>query len=1291
MAARTGDGGMPLSFPQRRLWFLDQMTPGDPAYNCAFAYRLSGPVDPRVLSAALQRVIRRHEALRTVFRTVAGQPVQVVLPEVPVRVSVDEVAGESTDQALAAARAIAEQEALRGFDLATGPLLRVRLLRLGPSDWVLLVTVHHIVVDGWSMQILFTELERCYDAELTHSDPELDDLSLQYSDFAAWQHARVDDGTLEAQLDYWKDRLSGLAQLDLPADRPRPSIDGPDGDECVVEVPEQLGRRLRGFCQDAGATPFMGLMAGLKVLLARYSGSTDIAIGAPSHGRLRPELEQLIGFFINTLVIRTSLEQTPSFRELLLRVRENCLGAYQNQELPFDRLVDEIRPAGMRGTEPLIRVLMQTTTRTDVLPRLAGVTAQRWDITGQTAKFDLLLDFREHGDGYRGFVQYRTDLFDRSRIEAMLRHYVQLLDGLLAKPDADVFSVPMLSREEHTRAVGDWNRTAAEFPAHETLHGLFERQADRSPNHAALVAGDRTVTYAELEREANQVADQLRSTGVRRGDRVGLLLERSPELAAGMLGILKADAAYVPLDPGYPAERLALMVQDGQLSAVVTRRSLAALLPPVRPALVHVEDSPTASAERVGGTAGPNDLAYLIFTSGSTGRPKGTLLDHRGRVGNVWDLNRRYGVGPGDRLFAISSPSFDMCVYDTFGTLAAGGTVVLPGPDEVRDPARWLQALRDQRVTVWQSVPALLGLVADEAERAGLQLPDLRVVLLGGDWIPVSLPDRIRRIAPDATVVSLGGATELSIHSTVYTIGAVDAEWLSVPYGTPMDNQLAYVLERGGLPAPVGVPGELFLGGVGMGWGYHSRPALTAERYVPNPFSGVPGDRMYRTGDLARYGADGMLELLGRADLQVKVHGVRIELGEIEAALRSLPGVGEAVVAARGTGDERRLVGYVVPEPGQEPTSSRLRELLAEYLPATMVPASVRVLPTLPITPNGKVDRRSLPDPDEPSAGPAAPGACSPQEQKVAEIWCRLLGRTGIGPDDNFFDLGGDSFRAVRAVRECDATTPISTLFTHPTVRSFTARVSRPSGPRPLLVPLRDVPEPRLTVLGVPYGGGNAVCYSALAAALPQDIRFLALSLPGHDFTGEPLADLSVVVDQACAELGTPSEPVVLYGQCVGSAITVALARRLAEAGRPPRAVFIGGSLVNPEPLGSLERDAAMSDGELASFLGELGGLEGDILPADRTDLVRVVRHDLEQSARWFGGCADTVTGVPAYCVIGDQDPATAGYRDRYADWARFFGSVELIELAGAGHYFIKTDAADLAAALVRQLTGEEF
>ncbi|YCK35280.1 non-ribosomal peptide synthetase [Actinomadura sp. ATCC 39365] len=1265
---RDGDHRVPLSSPQRRLWFLDQLNPGDPTYNCTYAFRLSGPVNANVLETAINRIVERHEALRTTFAEKNGEPYQVVHDTLEIRLTREDADAWHSHSVT--------EEAGIPFDLERGPLLRARILRLAERDHVLLLTLHHIVVDGWSMMVFFSELERWYDAGMEQYEPVLEPLSVQYPDFSAWQQTRQE----AEQFAYWREALHGLTPLDLPTDGVAALLPDSAGAEHVAELPRDLVDDLRELCGSMGATLFMGLMTVFKVLLARYSGSRDIAIGAPMHGRTRPELEPLIGFFINTVVMRTDVSGDPTFRELLGRVMRTCVNAYENQEVPFERLVGELGSAGGRGASPLTRILMQITQRDDVLPRLAGVTAQRIDVPARTAKFDLLLDFRRHGDTFRCHVQHRTEVFSEAYVSRFMAHYVTLLRSLVAAPDGRALAAPMLTSAERERAVRDWNDTAVDFPRTSTLHGLFERRTAADPDALAVISGDRRVTYGELDRLANGLARRLEQAGVRRGDPVGLLLDRSADLVVGMLGVLKANAAYLPLDPAYPKARLDTMLAQVPVAAIVAGPER------VGEGGIDVGADGSGAPTPPRPTAGPADLANVLFTSGSTGVPKGILLDHRGRVANVTDYNRRYGVGPEDRLFAISSPTFDMCTYDVFGTLAAGGTVVMQDAETSRDPKRWLKTLREERVTIWHSAPPLLGLLVDQAERDGTTLPDLRLVFLGGDWIPLSLPDRIRAIAPHATVVSAGGATEVSMDSTIYTVGEVDPAWKSIPYGRPMANQLAYVVDEAGEPAPECVPGALYLGGIGVGWGYHGRPALTAERFVPNPFSGVPGDRMYDTGDVARYGPDGLLELLGRSDFQVKIHGVRIELGEIEAQLRKSPDVVDAVVMAPGT-IERRLIGYVLAAPGRTADPARLRTELTRALPQAMVPSAIVVLDRFPLTPNGKLDRRALPEP--PTAQATAPSReMTDTERKVHDIWCRLLGHEEIGLEEDFFDLGGDSFLAIRAVREFHPDLPVAALFTSPTVAALAARAdSEQPQQTPLLLPLRTSTAPRLTIVAVPYGGGNAISYQPLARALPDGVALTAVAIPGHDFTGQQLAEVADVAGQVVRELARTPGPIAVYGQCVGSALAVAIARGLVDAGRPPQAVFLGGSLVVRDPLAALARDESLSDDELAEFLGSLGGMDGDVLPLDRAEMLRLVRHDQRQAGRYFSAAPDAPLPVPAFCVLGGADPTTADDgAQRYRDWLRHFSSVRLEVLRDAGHYFIKDDASALADVLVRSM-----
>jgi amino acid adenylation domain-containing protein len=1040
------DGDLPLSSPQERLWFLDRLMPGNPFYNLAGGVLLSGPLDAAALRAALAAMARRHETLRTGFPEAGGRPVQRIAPEVEVALPVADLTALPAAARAAAAGRIAAERAGQPFDLARPPLLRATLLRLGARDkpenpeepeHALLYTIHHIISDAWSMGVLTREIALLYGAFAAGEPPPLSPLPLQYADYAVWQRGWMAGEVLEGQLGYWRRRLAGAPVTELMPDRPRPPVQTFRGATRRVSYPAPLAAAVAALAQRHGASPFMVLLAGFLALLARWTGQEDLVVGTPIANRRHSELEGMIGLFVNTLVLRTDLGGDPDARALIERVKEVCLGAYAHQDLPFEQLVEELRPQRDLARNPLFQIMFNLL-NTPVQRAGPGTPAGRLTLTplppaGGVSLFDLNAYVTHGEEGIGAAWEYAGDLFSAPTVERFSRAFAAVLTGMTARPAARLGDLPLLGAAEEHQLTAEWNDTAAPV-ADLCLHRLFAASAAADPSAPAVLANG-IVTYGELDLWATRLAAALRRRGLRPGDRAGVLLERSPAAVAALLGILKAGAAYVPLDPGHPAERLAFLLRDAGASLLVTREGQ---VPAEVAAAVRTVDVDAASAEAPedAGEPVPDVLAYIIYTSGSTGAPKGVMITHRQAANTLLDVNRRFAVGKADRVLAVSSLSFDLSVWDLFGIFAAGGAVVLPPPAAQPDPASWSEAMARGGVTVWNSAPALLEMLVD----AGAPLPPtLRLVLLSGDWIPVSLPGRVRRQVPAARVVSLGGATEGSIWSIVYPVGAVDPLWRSIPYGRPLAAQRFHVLDRWSRPAPIGVPGELCAGGAGVAAGYLARPDLTAERFVPDPF-GPPGGRLYRTGDLGRFRADGVLELLGRLDHQVKIRGFRIELGEIEAALARHPDVQEAVAVARGG----RLVAYAVPAAGRTPDPAALRAALAARLPEPMVPAQIVVLERLPLTANGKVDRRALPAPEAPVRTLVAPR--DPIEERLAALWRRLLGVPEVSVQDNFFTIGGHSLLATRLVaairEELGVEVPLREVFEHPVLADLALAVA---------------------------------------------------------------------------------------------------------------------------------------------------------------------------------------------------------------------------------------------------------
>ncbi|MEU3554840.1 non-ribosomal peptide synthetase [Streptomyces fragilis] len=1057
----------PMASAQERLWIVERLTPGTAAYHIPLAIRLTGTLDRAALHAAVQAVVDRHEALRTSFTQLDGVPVQVVADDVRIDLPVVDVSEAGLEAALA-------EEAARPFDLSARPLLRTSLLRLADDDHVWTVTLHHLVSDMWSCGILLDEVAAGYAARLAGQEPALPELALHYPDFTIWQRERLTGPYRDRLLDHWRDRLEGAPRItELPLDRPRPAAQSFRGRQVPVTLAPELSAAVRDLSRRSGVTPFMTLLAAFQLLLSRCSGQEDIVVATGAATRT-PETERVVGCFINTVLLRTSLAGDPSFAELLERVRVTTLDALDHQDLPFEQLVGELQPQRDLSVNPLAQVmfiLQNAPVPTVALPGLQAsvVAAERGG-----AQLDLDVQLREVDGVFTGFVEYAQDLFDESTVRRLWQHYEVLLGAALADPGQAAGDLPLLTPEELERTVVEWNDTAAPMPDR-CLHQLFEERAAAHPDAPALAWTGGGLTYGELDARADRAAGRLRAAGVGPDVRVAVCLDRSAAMAVTLLGVLKAGGAYVPLDAAYPADRLAFMLQDARPAALVTDATLLDRLP-VDPETGRVTGADdgfavpvllTGSLEDADGPAGapqesgagqqpgagqapvrPGHLAYVIYTSGSTGRPKGVAVTHRGVVNNIADLNRGPSIGPGDSVLALSSPSFDMSVYELFGMLAAGGTTVLPDADAAKDPRHWAELVERHSVTVWNSAPTLLeALVAAYGDGRPAR-PTLRVAFLGGDWVPVPLPDRARALFPALDVVVMGGATEASIHSIVQPVGETGADWTHIPYGRPMANQQALVVDAHLRAVPVGVPGELCLAGVGLARGYLDRPALTAERFVPHPYAGTgpdlaPGARLYRTGDLARQAADGTIHLIGRLDHQVKVRGHRIELGEVDAALARHPMVGEAVTVVRldEQGHGVGLTAHVVPSGDAEPTAGLLRDHLRATLPDHMVPDAYVALDALPLSANGKVDRRALPDastarPLAPSTAFVAPATAL--ERAVADIWSTVLDVERIGVHDDFFELRGNSLKVTQVAAALSSDlrvdVPLRALFETPTV-----------------------------------------------------------------------------------------------------------------------------------------------------------------------------------------------------------------------------------------------------------------
>ncbi|HVT17365.1 MAG TPA: amino acid adenylation domain-containing protein [Thermoanaerobaculia bacterium] len=1056
---RRAPGPQPLSFAQQRLWFLEQLAPGSPAYLIPAAVRLRGDLAVAALERSLAEILRRHEVLRAAFAEADGGPVQIdgAMPE-PLLPLVDLAALPPEGRAPAEALRLAAAEAMRPFALGRGGLLRSTLLRLGGAHHVLLFTMHHIAADGWSLGVLLAELSALYGAGRRGAPSPLPELPIQYADYSLWQRERLRGELLETQLAYWRQRLAGApARLDLPADWPRPAVQSQHGAAEAASLDGALLAELKALAGRHQATLFMVLVAAFALLLARFSGQEDVLLGTPVANRERAELEGLIGFFANTVVLRADLGGDPSVTAHLERVREAAVEAFSHQELPFEKLVEELAPERDLSHSPLFQVMFAWQNAPLPALELPGLALEPLPPAYRSAKFDLLLTLEERNGAVTGVLEYRTELFAAVSVRRLLSHFRTLLDAMSRDRAARVWDLPMLDAAERCQVLQEWNDTHQAYPRDVCLHQLLELQVARTPRAVALVCGGERLTYRELDARANRLAHRLRAAGVGPDVPVAVCLERSVEMVVGLIATLKAGGAYLPVDPAYPRERVAYMLESSMARVVLSRRAdqpLVARLGGTAARVVLVDGGgPPAGGNgherapgRLESLTQPLNLAYVMYTSGSTGRPKGVMISHGAICNHMFWMQAARPLAAGDGVLQKTPFSFDASVWEFWAPLLAGARLVIARPGGHQDPAYLAEEIRGQGVTILQVVPTLLRLFLQEPAAPGCR--SLRRIYCGGEALPAELAERCLAVLPGAELLNVYGPTEAAIHATFWgsSGGRVDH---AVPIGRPIGNAQAYLLDRGFAPVPVGVPGMLYVGGEGLGRGYLGRPRLTAERFIPHPFAEEPGLRLYSTGDLARYLRDGGIEFLGRVDHQVKVRGFRVEPGEIESVLAAHPLVEEAAVVARpDASGVHQLAAYVVAAAGARRAAAELRAWLKERLPEYMVPARVVYLAAFPLMPNGKLDRRALPAPQGPredlDAGTVA--ARSAGEELLAALWCEVLGLERVGMDDNFFDLGGHSLLATRLIsrlrQACGVELPLRSLFEAPTVRELARRIA---------------------------------------------------------------------------------------------------------------------------------------------------------------------------------------------------------------------------------------------------------
>lgn len=1069
LAPMPRDAQLPLSFAQQRLWFLDQLQPGNPFYNLYSAVRLKGELDVFALEQSFNEVVRRHEALRTVFPNVNGKPAQVIMPAAKLALHFKDLRELPESEREAEAMRLATEDVQRPFDLTRGPLLRLTLMQIGEQEHMLVLCIHHIVSDGWSSRVLIRELVLLYEDFSTGQRSHLPELPIQYADYARWQREWLQGDVLEAQLDYWRKQLAGApAVLELPIAKARPAVQTFRGARVPHLLPREISAAIQELSRREGVTQFMILLAAFQVLLSRYSGQDDIVVGTPIAGRGRIETEDLIGFFVNTLVLRTDLAGNPSFQELLRRVREVALGAAAHQDLPFEKLVEELQPERDLNRTPLFQVMFALQNIPQDSYELSNLALSAIGAETGAAKFDLTLFFHPTGDGLLGTLEYNTDLFDAESIRNMWQHFETLLRGLIGHPEQQILSLPLLTEPERRQLLVEWNDTATPFPHDASFQQLFEEQVKRTPEAIAIASEKTTLTYNELNQRANRLAGFLVAKGIGPEEVVAVLAPRGISLLTAMLAIFKTGAAYLPLDPRHPAARHVQVLTQSRASLLLVAEDLEPQVGKVR----LETDTPVYQLEQALNTdagsdnpelrSGPRNLAYVIFTSGSTGLPKGAMIEQRGMINHLYIKMRDLDLKPADIVAQTASQCFDISVWQFLAPLLAGAQVRIYNDEVVADPRAFLQALEMDAVSVVETVPSLLRALLAEMNESGkaTDLSTLRWMLATGEALTPEICRAWKQFAGDRIrLLNAYGPTECSDDVTHYEVKSAPAEQVvRMSIGRALANTQLYIVDREMQPVPVGVSGELCVGGDGVGRGYLYDTRRSAESFIPNPFSDVAGERLYRTGDLCRYLPDGEIEFLGRIDDQVKLRGFRIELGEIEAALSSHDAVEQAAVVVREDSEgDKRLVAYIVAA-GEQPLNGEpallqdaLREYLKAHLPEYMTPQVFVMLEALPLTSNGKLDRRSLPAPDYSQARAKTYQAPRTEiETIVAEIWTDVLGEKQIGVDDNFFSVGGHSLLATQVIsrirQRFEIELPLRVMFESPTIAELSVTAERARG-----------------------------------------------------------------------------------------------------------------------------------------------------------------------------------------------------------------------------------------------------
>jgi amino acid adenylation domain-containing protein len=1164
-----------ISFAQKRLWFLDQLDEQRAAYNIPAVVRLDGELDVEAMHRAIAQVANRHETLRTSFEEDDGHPI----PRIALKFDVpfeqfDFQSLSDTDREERIDELIAG-ETRAPINLKTGPLIRAKVIQAAANEYRLLLTIHHIAADGWSLGVMLRELRAFYTAECERSDADLPEPAIQYRDYAAWQNNLLSSGGLDDQLEYWKAQLDEVPVLAIPTDRPRPSVTTHAGATHHFHIASDSNDAINRLSATLGATPFMTLLAGFQALLSRLTGQTDIAVGSPIAGRTDESLEDLIGLFVNTLVLRTDCSQNPSFRQLTERVRKMTMSAFENQDIPFERLVEVLQPDRHLNHNPLFQVMFVLQNAPMPPLELPGATMTPIYPEGDTAKFDLTVVLRESDDGFDGHIEYNTDLFDAESISNFAERYLRVLNSITSNPDLPLAELPVLSAEERTLVLNTWNQTDAPYPDNTTIHALFERHVRSTPDAEAVTMAGTSLTYEELDRLANNIAHNLSAQGVAHEQLIGIYVDRGIETVALVLGVWKAGAAYIPLDPEYPEDRIAFMVHDSKMETVITSPTYIDQIQSLGVSTVLSSNlSKATETATPTDVSGPSSLAYAIYTSGSTGNPKAALIEHRGACNLAEVLRQTFDVGPEYRWLQFAPFSFDAWVADILLTLCNGATLCIAPADE-RIGIPLANLLEREHINGALFPPSTLSVLPQRP------YPHLRTVVSGGEACPASI---VNTWSPGRKYINAYGPTEATVISTMFV--CEDNRTTDPPIGPPISNFQGYVLDANGVPVPPGTPGELYVGGVGVARGYLNRPELTAERFHTDAFASIDGARMYKTGDLVRHDKNGNIVFIGRTDHQVKLRGFRIELGDIESRLREHDDVEDAICLIEHAGaPNARIIAYA--QIGQtNTTAGDLRNHIATILPAHMIPSVIQTVDTLPRTPNGKIDRKALPKLTESNAESARTHvtARTDLERSIADVWTELLNIKTIGIHDNFFDSGGHSLLAVTLVsrlHDCGVTLSLQQVFEHPTIAEMAVTVES-AGSSDATTESIAVIQPKgdaSPLFALPPASGILFPYFHLAHLLGTDRPFYGLQDPALEPGVKPLESVEAYAAHYATAIRDvqPAGPYNLIGWSLGGTLAFEIARQFESEGES--VAFLGlidTRIPEPQRLGISSRIRAV-------------------------------------------------------------------------------------------------------------------